>query len=605
MCGISGIIDKNCKAVSKTDIKAMNDLIVQRGPDDEGYFFGDNFAFGNRRLSIIDLSADGHQPMTYNDKYTIVYNGEVYNYIEIKEELLNEGYIFHTKSDTEVILAAYDRWGYDCIKRFNGMWAFAIFDKLKNVIFCSRDRFGVKPFYYTEIDGRFVFGSEIKQLLLFMHKRHVNKKILMDYLILGYEEHTNETFFENIYKLRQSHNLIYDLKTHQYCLQQYYKITVDEKFDNSTEFTAVNIYREKLIAGIKLRLRSDVKVGTCLSGGLDSSSVAALASRFYKSDGKFTAIHAKSSELRSDESKFAVKASDHCGLDLHVIEPSKNDFLESIDEIIYALEEPFIGPSIFMQYFVMKKAKELDCKVMLDGQGGDETLLGYERYFTAFLLKQGLLKKIKLLFAASKNSKCSIKELLLNYIYFSNAQIILLRHKFKSPFIKKKYFNLTSKPLLAAITKSYSDIANMQMNELYYAPLPSLLRYADKNSMRHSIEIRLPFIDYKTIETALSINNQYKIKDGWTKYILRKTIEEENALPAEIVWRKDKLGFEAPESAWIDSVNDQLPQLIRDSKILSEIVKNKSINLSKLDNRQKWKLFNITKWEKLYHVGIQ
>lgn len=605
MCGISGIIDKNRKAVSKSDIKAMNDLIVHRGPDDEGYFFGDNFAFGNRRLSIIDLSSDGHQPMTYNGKYTIAYNGEVYNYLEIKEELLNKGYIFHTKSDTEVILAAYDRWGYDCVKRFNGMWAFAIFDSVKNVIFCSRDRFGVKPFYYLEANGRFVFGSEIKQLLLFMPDRYVNKKILMDYVILGYEEHTNETFFENIFKLRQSHNLIYDLKTHQYCLQQYYKITLDENLNKSAEFTAVNTYRKKLIDGIKLRLRSDVKVGTCLSGGLDSSSIAALAARFYSSDEKFVSIHAKSSESRSDESRFAVKVSNHCGLDLHIIEPSKNDFLGNIDEIIYALEEPFIGPSIFMQYFVMKKAKELNCKVMLDGQGGDETLLGYERYFTAFLLKQSLLKKIKILFSASKNSKCSIKELLLNYIYFSNAKIILLRQKIKSSFIKKKYYNLLSKSLLESFTKSFKDIGNMQMNELFYAPLPSLLRYADKNSMQHSVEIRLPFIDYKTIETALSINNQYKIKDGWTKYILRKTMAEENALPAEIVWRRDKLGFEAPESAWIDAVNDQLPQLFCNSKILSEITKNKRINLLKLDNRQKWKLFNIAKWEKIYNVSIQ
>jgi asparagine synthase (glutamine-hydrolysing) len=216
-----------------------------------------------------------------------------------------------------------------------------------------------------------------------------------------------------------------------------------------------------------------------------------------------------------------------------------------------------------------------------------------------------LLKKIKLLFAASKNSKCSIKELLLNYVYFSNAKIILLRHKIKSSFIKKKYFNLISKPLLGSITKSYKDIATMQMHELFHAPLPSLLRYADKNSMQHSIEIRLPFIDFKTAETALSINDQYKIKDGWTKYVLRKAIAEDHTLPDEIAWRRDKIGFEAPDSAWISVVNDQLPQLICDSNILSEIVKNKSINLSKLDNKQKWKLFNIAKWEKLYHVGIR
>lgn len=604
MCGISGIIDRNNKAVDRADIKAMNDLIVHRGPDNEGYFFGDHFAFGHRRLAIIDLSPEARQPMTYDGKYTIVYNGEVYNYIEIKEKLRNQGYAFQTKSDAEVILAAYEHWGYDCVKRFNGMWAFAIFDRARNVVFCSRDRFGVKPFYYTEIGGRFVFASEIKQLLHFMPDRKVNKRVLMDYLLLGYEEHTPETFFENIHKLPQSHNLIYDLKTHRFHFQRYYEMTVDKALAEFDEAATIHAYREKLVSGIQLRLRSDVKVGTCLSGGLDSSAVAALSSRLYGGEGKFTAVHAKSSEARSDESRFATMGADHCRLDLHVIEPSKDDFSGKFDEIIGLMEEPFMGPSVFMQYFVMKKAGELGCKVMLDGQGGDETLLGYERHFTAMLLKQGLLKKIKMLFAASRNSKCSMKELILNYFYFSNAKIVWLRHKIKNSFIKKKYFALASRPLLGSIAKSFRNIAAMQMNELFCAPLPSLLRYADKNSMQHSVEIRLPFIDFKTSETALSINSQYKIKDGWTKYVLRKAVAGDNTLPDEIAWRRDKIGFEAPDSAWIAVVNDQLSRLLHDSRILSEIINNKRMNVNKLDNRQKWKLFNIAKWEKIYHVGI-
>ena len=471
------------------------------------------------------------------------------------------------------------------------------------MIFCSRDRFGVKPFYYTEVGGRFIFGSEIKQLLHFMPDRKVNKRVLIDYLLLGYEEHTPETFFENIHKLPQSHNLIYDLKTHQFHFQKYYEMTVDKTLAELDEAATVTAYREKLIAGITLRLRSDVKVGTCLSGGLDSSTVAALSSRLYDGEGKFAAVHAKSSEARSDESRFAAMVAEHCGLDLQVIEPSKDDFSEKIDEIIGLMEEPFMGPSVFMQYFVMKKAAELGCKVMLDGQGGDETLLGYERHFTAMLLKQGLLKKIRMLFAASRNSKCSMKELILNYFYFSNAKIVWLRHKIKNSFIKKKYFALASRSLLGSSAQSFRNIAAMQMNELFYVPLPGLLRYADKNSMRHSIEIRLPFIDYKTAETALSMDDRFKIKDGWTKYILRKTIEGENALPAEIIWRRDKIGFEAPDSAWIAVVDAQLPGLLSDSRILPEIINYRRLNLSKLDNRQKWKLYNIAKWEKAYDVG--
>lgn len=176
MCGISGIIDKSNNKIINEDIKVINDLIYHRGPDDEGFYFGKNFAFGHRRLSILDLSSDGHQPMTYLDKYVITYNGEVYNYLEIKEELLKCGYTFYSHTDTEVILASYDKWGENCVNKFNGMWAFAIYDKEKNIIFCSRDRFGVKPFYYTQVDNKFIFGSEIKQLLQFYSERYVNKK---------------------------------------------------------------------------------------------------------------------------------------------------------------------------------------------------------------------------------------------------------------------------------------------------------------------------------------------------------------------------------------------------------------------------------------------
>ncbi len=603
MCGISGIIDKNNKAVSKADIKAMNDLIAHRGPDGEGFLFADNLALGHRRLAIIDLSPEAGQPMT-RGMNTIVYNGEVYNYIEIMEELRNEGYAFRTRSDAEVILAAYERWGADCVKRFNGMWAFAIFDRTKNLIFCSRDRFGVKPFYYTVADGRFVFGSEIRQLLLFLPDRRVNKRLLMDYLVLGYEEHTGETFFENILKLPQSHNLIYDLNTHRFRFQKYYEMTLDKILADLDEAATVNSYREKLTAGITLRLRSDVKVGTCLSGGLDSSAVAALSSRLYEGEGKFVAIHAKSGEARSDESRFAAMVAEHCRLDLQVIEPVAKDFIGQIDEIIRVMEEPFMGPSVFMQYFVMKKAGELGCKVMLDGQGGDETLLGYERHVAAYLLQLGLLKKMRMLLAASQRSRRSMKELLLYCFYFTNARVMLHRHKTRNSFIRKEYFDRVSMPLLESFAKSFRNIAAMQMNELFFAPLPGLLRYADKNSMRHSVEIRLPFIDFKTVETALSMGDRHKIKDGWTKYVLRKAVAEDHVLPAAIAWRKDKVGFEAPDSAWVAAVDTQLPGLLRESRILSEIIKPERMNFKKLDNRQKWKLFNIAKWEKTYDVGI-
>jgi len=599
MCGITGIISKNGNGVDKNEIQKINDLIAHRGPDDEGFYFEKNFAFGHRRLSILDLSSDGHQPMYYLDKYTITYNGEVYNYLEIKEELMKEGYSFTSHTDTEVILASYDKWGEDCVHKFNGMWAFAIYDEEKEVVYCSRDRFGVKPFYYTEIDGKFVFGSEIKQLVEFYDDRFVNKKVLMDYLVIGYENHSTETFFENILKLEQSHNLIYDLKTNNFEIKRYYDIKENEiKLD---EISSVGIYKSKLIDAVTLRLRSDVKVGTCLSGGLDSSSIAAIASNIYaiQTNSKFLAIHAKSSQKDSDESFFAQEVANNCNLDLNIIEPTSDEFIHCIDDVIYTQEEPFGSPSIFMQYFVMKKAKEIGCTVLLDGQGGDETLIGYERYYPAYLMSLSFFNFIKGFFEASKNSKLTKKQLFAYFFYFTKYKVRIKRLKNKNNFIKKEYFDLTSFDILERNSKSYLNLFELQHEEIFYTQMPHLLRYEDRNSMRHSIETRLPFIDFRVVEMALSIDNKLKIKKGWTKYILRKTVEK--ILPNTIVWRKNKFGFEAPAKIWLDSIENEILKSISKSKILSEILS--SVDFRKLDLTQKWKLFNIAKWEEIYNVS--
>lgn len=600
MCGISGVISKNGKIIEKNKIQKINDLIAHRGPDDEGFYFEKNFAFGHRRLSILDLSRDGHQPMHFLDKYVITYNGEVYNYLEIKEELLQDGYIFKSHTDTEVILASYDKWGESCVNKFNGMWAFAIYDKDKEIIFCSRDRFGIKPFYYTEINNHFIFGSEIKQLLEFYDERYVNKKILMDYLVIGYEDHTNETFFQNIYKLEQSHNLIYDLKTNNFRIRQYYELKNNEKPLNEND--SIEQYSIKLKESIKLRLRSDVKLGTCLSGGLDSSSIAAIASKqyFMQSGNKFSAIHAKSTQNDNDESIFAKEVSDYCKLDLNIVEPLSQEFVDVVDEVIYVQEEPFGGPSIFMQYFVMKKAKELGCTVMLDGQGGDETLLGYERYFPAYLMSLSIIDFFKGFINSSKNSKLSIKHLILYFLYFTNVKIRLYTLKKKNKFLKEKYFELINKKILEKNAKSYLNIFELQYMEILSTQMPHLLKYEDRNSMRNSIETRLPFIDYRVLETALSINSQFKIKDGWTKYILRKMVD--SLLPKNIVWRKNKFGFEAPTKSWLDAIDTKMEKAIQDSNIIKEITSH--LEFKKLNEKQKWKFFNIAKWEQIYNVRI-
>lgn len=606
MCGISGIINKSNYPITRREIEEINNMVFHRGPDSEGFFFEKNFAFGHRRLSIIDLSKNGHQPMTYLNKYTITYNGAIYNYIEIRKELQKLGYSFKSESDTEVILASYDYYGIDCVSKFNGMWAFALFDKEKEIIFCSRDRFGVKPFYYTEINDKFVFGSELKQLLKYHPKNRANLPILLDYLIAGFEDHTNETFFQNIYKLEQSHNLIYNFKNHAYTISKYYDIRIDYEISKLSELDSVALYKDKLYDSVKLRLRSDVKVGTCLSGGLDSSSVATIASAFYKSNSinKFTAITAKSIEQATDESCFAEIAAQNAGLDWRITIPKTKDFSKNIEKIISIHEEPFGSLSVFMQYKVFEKAKENGCIVMLDGQGGDETLLGYERYYPAYLLSLGKYDMIREFFASSKNSRLSQKELLLYLFYFTNPTIRVKRLQTKYSFINKEYFNYLNFKYIEESSKSYNDIVWLQKLEIMQLQLPHLLRYEDRNSMNHSIESRLPFIDYRLVETALSINNHFKIKGGWTKYLLRKSVED--IVPSEISWRRDKLGFNAPEKIWMKHISESMKNQIKKSEIFAKISNREEIinRFEKLDLRTQWRLYNIAKWEELFNVGI-
>jgi asparagine synthase (glutamine-hydrolysing) len=582
----------------------MNALIFHRGPDSEDYYFCRNFAFGHRRLKIIDLSANASQPMTYLDRYTITYNGEIYNYLEIREDLLKKGYRFSTASDTEVILAAYDYYGFDCVSRFNGMWAFALYDKEKDLIFCSRDRFGVKPFYYSDNSARFIFGSEIKQILYFQDKKYVNQQILLDYLIPGFEEHTNDTFFLNVHKLEQSHNLIYFLRNNSISLKKYYEIKIHEDISRLSESSSAELYRTVLTDSINIRMRSDVKVGTCLSGGLDSSTVSTLASSYYRlhSPDKFMAITAKSTEPELDESYFAGMVADYAGLDWHAISPSFDKFVKGTDRIISVQEEPFGSPSVFMQYLVFEKAKEIGCTVMLDGQGGDETLLGYERYYPAYLLSLKGVDRFTNFVNSSKNSGITKRNLFLYYLYFTLPSVRMRKLKTRFSFVRDEYFDMFNSGNIKESSESYLDLIRLQKLELMSLQLPHLLKYEDRNSMFHSVEARLPFIDYNVVETALSIQNSYKIKDGWTKYILRRSMV--GKLPDQITWRNNKLGFNAPEKTWLDPIKNEIYDSLTQSEIIMKI-SNKS-QLSKmftnLDHRTIWRLFNIAKWEKLFDV---
>ena len=598
MCGIGVIINKNNKSVEELLIHQMTDIIAHRGPDSSGSFLYKNIAFGHRRLSILDLSSSGHQPMKYLDDLVITYNGEIYNFIEIREELIQKGYIFDSNSDTEVILKAYHCWGKTCVNYFNGMWSFSILDIKQKIVFCSRDRFGVKPFYYIENNDLFSFGSEISQLLPFLPNRILNKKVALDYLISGIEECSNETFFKDIYLLKGGHNLVFDLQTNSYEIERYYNLKLSDQKN-----TSVDDYFQELKRSITLRLRSDVKVGTCLSGGIDSSTISSFASTIYQnSNEKLMAIHAKSSEYKTDESEFAKIVSKIANINLNFVEPSYSDFKSNILSIIKIQQEPFGSLSIIMQYFVFKKAKELGCIVMLDGQGGDETLLGYERYYPAIVKSKKGIAKLKALLQSSKNSRLSLLDTIKYQYYFSNYKLRLKRLKFKNSFYKSEILNEYESEELRIISESYNDISILQKNEIESSQLPHLLKYEDRNSMANSIESRLPFLDYKLVELSLNTNNSLKIKDGWTKFILRKAAE--TILPKEIVWRKAKLGFNAPEKTWTKEFENEMIKEIQQSEILNNFIDFKKLYFKKLDLRTKWRLYNFSAWEKEFKVKL-
>ncbi len=608
MCGISGIVELGGGAVDRALLAHMNDLIEHRGPDGHGILIERNLGLAHRRLAILDLSDEGIQPMEWQDRLVVVFNGEIYNYIELRDELQLLGYAFRTGTDTEIILAAYAHWGDECVNHFNGMWAFALFDRQNRRLFCSRDRFGVKPFHYKVQSGRFQFGSEIKQLLDSSPK--VNKRILSEFIQTGIANHTAETFFKGIECLPASHNLIIDLRTGQWNTERYYTIERDEQVNSLDLSGFVARLTDEFSRSVRYRQRSDVKVGSCLSGGLDSSSVVTEASDQLNAQGAdlpMTAITAISTEPATDETEFARAVVENSDLVWRTTKPQFEDFVSLVDEVVYTQEEPFGGPSVFMQYAVMAEAKEAGCKVMLDGQGGDETLLGYQKYYPsaylAFAKSYGWRRALREIQNSSKNNtRMSIKWILLYSAGIFLASPRRWHSQWQTRVMKSHWRNLTDLPHMRRIAYAARDVFELQRLEIECTNLPVLLRFEDRNSMRHSIETRLPFLDYRFLESALSGRVEHKIHGGWVKYALRVMMR--GRLPDRIAWRKDNIGFNAPENSWLLAHTAAMKAEIASSELLKDVCHMSQVlgRFESLNSQLKWRLYIIAVWERLYNV---
>ncbi|ACS91070.1 Putative asparagine synthetase [Thermococcus sibiricus MM 739] len=544
MCGINGFSWSDVKLV-----REMNDAIRHRGPDDEDIYVDENVSLGHVRLAIIDLSPKGHQPMRYEKdgrEIWIVYNGEVYNFMELRKELEERGYTFNSNTDTEVILAAYLEWGFDCIKKFNGMWAFAIYDKGKNLLFLSRDRFGIKPLYYYYDGQNIIFSSEIKAILEHNIERKPNDSVIFDFLYYNLLDHTEDTFFEGIKRLMPGHSAVFDLTTRKLKTFKYYELREQVKLKTViTENPAV--FRDIFKKAVQRRLIADVPVGSCLSGGLDSSSIVCMMREINKN------LEIKTFSLvfpgfKLDESKYQESVVRECNVKRYTTTFTVGDILRDIDDLVYSQEEPFFTLSIYGQYRVMKLAKEHGMKVLLDGQGSDEILGGYhhffEYYFAELFRSFRWIKLISEIIAYYKTYK--------SWSPISNM-IFYLSPKFVKRLLWKRRF-----PYLADdFVERYKDRGSKEpqwgakslkealiLAETYYS-LPHLLRFEDKNSMRWSIESRVPFCDHELVEYVLSLPAEAKIDKGITKKILREALR--GILPEDIRTRTSKIGFATPD----------------------------------------------------------
>lgn len=599
---------KNGAPAEPSTIKRMTDAVRHRGPDGEGHFIEGQVALGHRRLSILDLSERGTQPMhDQSGRLVLTFNGEIYNYIEIREELRALGYAFRTETDSEVILSAFDKWGEDCVSRFNGMWSFAIYDRPRRRLFMSRDRFGVKPFYYRDDDGVFAFGSEIRQLLPFATRVAANLDTVRTFLVADACELDDATFFDGIRRLPAGHSAIFDLTQNHLTIRRYYEVPRRADVAALNVDDAIEGFSALFEDAVRLRLRSDVKVGTCLSGGMDSSSVATVASALYRqnAEGAFGAITAVSEQESNNEAEFARMVVQSSGLDWHPVKPGYDDFVASLPQVVKTQEEPFGGPSLTMQHFVMKAARDNGITVLLDGQGGDETLLGYEKYYAAYIVSsfrnEGAAATIGALRASARNNAKMGAVNMAKYLV--GGLVAPLRYAFYKRRHRHFISHMPSPPHLAAFARNCFDSFSLQKLEIESTNLPILLRYEDKNSMAHGVEARLPFLDYRLLEFSLSLPDRYKIRDGWSKWILRRAMG--GRLPDAVVWRKNKFGFEAPEDIWLGRHAEEMKRVVLASPLIRELTAVNALGeaMQRLDKRSRWRLYSLALWEREFAVA--
>lgn len=607
MCGISGIFNFDGAPVKEQELFDMNEAIRHRGPDGNGQFVEGNVGIASNRLAILDLREIANMPLYDKEgRYVIVFNGEIYNYIEVREELIKKGHVFQTGGDTEVVMEAYKEYGEDCLHKLNGMWAFAIWDKQEKTLFCSRDRFGIKPFYYYRDKNRAVFASEIKQILRCGVDKSVNDEIIYDYLVFNFIDHTENTFYRHINKLQAGHKLT--IKNGKMNVSRWYNLPADNIMSDTKSL--YNDFYNLFYDSVRLHLRSDVEVGSCLSGGLDSSAIVCIMHDILKMEGKadiqktYTAVY---DDPLIDERPYVEEVIKQTGAAKNYLFPDVKGFRDDIDKMTYHQDEPYTGATVFAQWSVFKKIHETGIKVVLDGQGSDEILLGYFSFFP-FHLKRNMLNPFRFIseFAGGVNtSNLGWNKFTQNFIYF-NTGSVRYRHVLKNSrqFVNEGFILSQNRRDLFNDMIATSSLQSNRLSNVWNISIPSLLRYEDRNSMAFSVESRIPFLDYRLVEFIFSIPLNKLIHKGWTKHVLRESLK--GKIPEDIRMRKGKLAFSVPQKQWLTEMSDYVIDTFSndfragkyiDAKKMIDVVKSGNFN-----DKIVYRAFALEKWMKVFDL---
>lgn len=639
MCGICGTLQPS--GIELTHVVKMNRMASHRGPDGEAYWLWDGqsttgqfvrnesaddqhqqgiIGLGHSRLAILDLSDAGLQPMSSKDKQVwIVYNGEVYNYIELRSELKQVGHKFNTSTDTEVILAAYDQWGTDCFARFNGMWGLAIVDLRRRVLVLSRDRLGIKPLYVWAENKAIAFASEIKQFFVLPQITAVaNMDAILEYIDTGYDL-SPASFFEGIQVFppgcwgEVSIDQAEDLLPHPFWLPE--NITVSKTIGRSEATESIRTIFEH---SVRLRLRSDVPVGICLSGGLDSSAIYGQVQCLKDRQGPSThAFSAVFDDRRFDERKYIEIVLESFGGIGHNVFPKAQGFLDDFDDFIFHHDEPPGSLSVYAAWSVMQLAKETQIPVLLNGQGGDELFSGYWPAYYLFLwqrLRRSPLQAAKHLFSLllPHSNLTLISQVIPHLHQYQNR-----KRQDNRDVLRQCWQSNTQRENWATASQKLEP-EQYRISEIRHIHLPRLLKWDDRNSMAFSIEGRYPFLDHRLVEYALRLPPDMNLRRGWNKLLLREALG--HVLPPAVQWRRSKIGFETPQSVWVQTIlrpvldqwaaqpSEQLQQII--DKTYLECLANELLGLKrlhKMDERQRLliRLFFLDRWMNLFNVEVK